>query len=144
MATLAAPSPQTQTTRALHVALWVAQALLGAAFILAGSSKALQPMSNLATQMPWTAVVGEPLTRFIGISELLGGLGLILPAATRIRPILTPLAAAGVTLVMILAAVFHAARGEWSALPVNFFLGGLAAFIAWGRYSKVPVAPRES
>jgi putative oxidoreductase len=73
------------------------------------------------------------LLRFIGVAELAGGLGLILPAATRIRPMLTPLAALGLATIMTLAFVFHIQRGEWDALPVNAVLGALAAFVAWGR-----------
>lgn len=136
------PSNDVPRSKALHIALWVVQVLLGLLFLMAGATKATQPMADLATKMPWTAVVGEPLTRFIGVSELLGGLGLILPAATRIKPRLTALAAAGLVTVMALAALFHASRGEFMALPINAMFGGLAAFVAWGRFKKAPIAPR--
>lgn len=145
MATLSADATTSQQHphRGLHVALWIVQGLLGAAFLLAGVGKSTQPMAELATQLPWTTVVGTGLTRFIGVVELLGGLGLILPAATRVMPRLTPLAAAGLTLVMILAALFHAARGEWAGIAINAVFGGLAAFVAWGRFQKAPIAPRR-
>jgi putative oxidoreductase len=140
-----APSPThaaQQPSRALHIALWVAQVLLGGMFLFAGILKSTQPMAELAKTMPWTVGVGMPMTRFIGVSELAGGLGLILPALTRIRPGLTALAGAGLALVMVLAAGLHVSRGELQALPINFVLGGLAAFIAWGRFRKAPISPR--
>jgi putative oxidoreductase len=88
------------------------------------------------------AVTSPGLIRFIGVSELLGGLGLILPAASRIRPGLTPLAALGLTIIMVLALGYHVSRGEMSALPIVGALGGLTAFVAWGRAKKAPIAPR--
>ncbi len=128
-------------SRALHVALWVAQVALGAMFAMAGAWKATAPLAELAHKLPWVAST-PGLVRFIGASELAGGLGLILPAATRIRPGLTPLAAIGLVTVMVLAAGFHLLRGELGALPVNVVLGGVAAFIAWGRLGRAAIAPR--
>lgn len=128
--------------KGLHIALWVVQVLLGAAFVMAGLTKSTQPMEALAAQMPWTTVMGAGMTRFIGLSELLGGVGLILPALTRIKPQLTALAGAGLAVVMVLAAGYHVLQGEFAALPINAVLGGLAAFVAWGRFQKAPIAPR--
>ncbi|MBV9131460.1 MAG: DoxX family protein [Chloroflexi bacterium] len=68
---------------------------------------------------------------------------LILPAITRVVPKLTPLAAFGLTLVMILAAAFHVVRGEYYFVPINLMLGGVAAFIAYGRLFVKPLAPRH-
>jgi putative oxidoreductase len=130
-----------QQSKGLHIALWVAQGLLGLLFAMAGAWKTFTPIAELAQKAPWVADAGG-LVRFIGLSELLGGLGLILPAATRIQPRLTVAAAAGLTVVMVLAAGFHAMKGELQSLPVNIVLGGLAAFIAWGRWKKAPIAPR--
>jgi uncharacterized membrane protein YphA (DoxX/SURF4 family) len=129
-------------SKALHIGLWVVQVLLALMFTFAGTMKATQPIAALAAQMKWPGAVPEALVRFIGVSELLGGLGLILPAATRIKPILTPVAAIGLVTVMAMAAAFHVSRGELSALPVNAVIGGLAAFVAWGRMKKAPIAPR--
>jgi putative oxidoreductase len=67
---------------------------------------------------------------------------LLLPTATRILPYLTPLAAVCLTLLMWAAFVFHAMRGEWQMLPVSVALGLLAAFVAWGRFTKAPVGSR--
>lgn len=109
---------------------------------MAGYGKATLPVATLAQRIPWSEDVPLALVRFIGVSELLGGIGLLLPALTRIRPGLTPLAAAGLTTVMALAAIFHATRAEWSGIVVNVVLGGVAAFIAWGRTKKAPITPR--
>lgn len=129
-------------SKALHVVLWVVQVLLGLNFLVPGLMKATQPIAELAAQMVWPGVVPAALVRFVGISEIAGGLGLILPSATRIRPSLTPLAAMGLVAVMVLAAGFHLMRGEVQALPINAVLGGLAAFVAWGRSKKAPILPR--
>jgi putative oxidoreductase len=128
--------------RGLRIALWVVQVLLALNFGLAGVMKSSAPIAELAQRMAWAGVLPEPLVRFIGVSELLGAIGLILPAATRIKPGLTPLAAAALLLVMVLAALFHISRGELSALPINATLGALAAFVAWGRWKRAPIAPR--
>jgi putative oxidoreductase len=124
------------------IGLWVAQALLALAFGLAGAMKIATPIAELAQKLPWVTDLPN-LVRFIGVSELLGAFGLILPAATRIRPILTPIAAMGLVLVMVLAAGFHLLRGEAQALPVNLALGAIAALVAWGRLRKAPIAPRR-
>ena len=129
-------------SKTLHIALWVVQALLAFAFGSAGVMKISQPIPTLVEKMVWPGAVPEALVRFIGACELLGALGLILPAAFRIQPKLTPLAALGLTTIMILAALFHLSRGEFGALPTNIVLGGLAAFVAWGRLKKVPISAR--
>jgi putative oxidoreductase len=142
MTSTAIPATSGARSKALHIGLWVAQMLLAVNFGLAGVMKSSQPIAELAKMLPWAGDVPELLVRFIGVSELLGAIGLILPAATRIKPALTPLAAAGLTTIMVLAALFHLQRGETSALPFNIVLGGLAAFVAWGRWKKAPIAPR--
>lgn len=130
-------------SKILNIALWAAQLLLAIAFGMAGFLKSTQPIDALAPQMEWVAAVPVWLVRFIGVSELAGAAGLVLPALTRIKPALTPLAAAGLLAVMVLASLFHVTRGELGALPVNAVLGGIAAFIAWGRHSKIPIRSRS-
>lgn len=127
----------------LHVALWAAQALVALAFVMAGTMKATMPYAELAANMAWVSAVPEGLVRVIGVAELLGGIGLVAPALSRIRPGLTALAGAGLALVMLLASVFHLSRGEIAALPINVTLGAFAAFIAWGRWKAAPIAPRR-
>lgn len=128
--TLSAP---THSSRALNIGLWIGQVLLASMFGFSGFMKSTQPITALAEMMIWPGTVPEALVRFIGVSELLGALGLILPAATRIQPRLTALAGAGLAVVMLLALPFHVVRGEFSAVPVVVVIGALAAFVAWGR-----------
>ena len=129
----------------MNTALWSMQILWGVFFSITGFGKILWYNPALWNQalheVPWLAGVPQGLAVFIGVSEFLGGVGLILPAMTRVKPKLTPLAAVGLTLVMILAAVFHIAHGEYSFLPVNAVLGGVAGFIAYGRSIARPIAP---
>lgn len=125
------------------IGLWAVQVLLGLMFAMAGVMKSTAPIEQLAANMPWVAQVSPLFVRFIGVSELAGALGLILPAATRILPFLTPLAGAGLALIMVLAAGFHAMHGEYGVIGMNVVLGGLAALVAWGRLAKAPIAPRN-
>jgi hypothetical protein len=133
---------QQRSSKGLRIGLWVLQVLLAVAFAGAGAAKLFTPIAELGAKMAWVNAVPEGLVRFIGASELLGALGLILPALTRIKPGLTALAAAGLTAVMLLAAPFHLSRGEGGAIVPNLILGGLAAFVAWGRFKKAPIPPR--
>jgi putative oxidoreductase len=122
----------------MKYALWIVQGLLALAFLLAGLMKLTQPMDVLAASMGWPVALPALLVRFIGLAELLGAIGLILPALTRIRPGLVPLAAAGLTLIILLATLFHVSRGEGAMTPVNLVLGALAAFVAYGRGRLLP------
>lgn len=144
MSTTASTHTAPQSRRALHVTLWAVQILLAIAFGMSGLMKLMQPVADLAAQMPWVASVPAALVRFIGAAELAGALGLVLPALTRIRPRLTALAALGLVVVMLLATLVHASRGEFGMLPVNLVLGALAAFVAWGRSKAAPIAPRTA
>ncbi len=128
--------------KGLRVALWIVQGLLAATFLAAGLMKSTAPLEQLRASMPWVSGPLGQAVRFIGIVEVLGALGLVLPAATRIKPALTPLAALGLATVMVLASLTHLLRGEVQMLPVTAVLAGLAAFVAWGRARKAPIAPR--
>ena len=134
---------QQQRSKALHISLWIAQALLAAMFLMSGFMKLSQPIEQLAQSLPWAAQVPETLVRFIGTAEVLGALGLILPSLLRIKPKLTPIAAVGLALVMLFAVAFHLSRGETAAIGMNFVLIALAAFIAWGRFKKAPITPKS-
>ena len=96
----------------MQLFLWVVQAVLAAAFLISGVQKATQPKERLASRLPWVEDFSPGTVRFIGIVELLGAVGLILPAATGIAPILTPIAATGLAVVMVLAAATHVRRKE--------------------------------
>jgi len=131
---------------AMNRALWTLQVLWGVLFSFTGFGKVLclnQAVWNQTLpRVPWFSAVPQDLFVFIGVCEFLGGVGLILPAMTGVKPKLTPLAALGLTLVMTLAAGFHIARGEYNFfLPLNLVLGGGAAFIAYGRWFVRPISP---
>ena len=125
------------------IGLWAAQVLLALFYLYAGYNKLTQPIDALATMgMGFVLVVPELLTRFIGLAEVLGAAGLILPAATRILPRLTPLAALGLSTIQVLAILLHASRGEFMVLPMNLVLLGLSLFVLWGRERKAPISAR--
>ncbi len=118
----------------MNIVLWVLQGLLGAAFIAAGLMKATQPKEKLPANMTWTQRRSAGTIKFIGVMELLGGLGLILPWATGIATVLTPLAAVGLLVIMLLAIGDHVRAKEYPVLPVNLVLGAIALVIAIGRF----------
>ncbi|GIV27175.1 MAG TPA: DoxX family protein [Bacteroidia bacterium] len=132
-----------QKNKNLNVLLWIAQVALAAIFLMAGIMKSTTPINELSQKLNWVSEDTKFLVRFIGISELLGAIGLILPSLLRIKPILTPLAALGFLIIMISAIIFHIVRGEYNVLPINFLFGAIALFIAWGRYKKVPIQPKS-
>jgi uncharacterized membrane protein YphA (DoxX/SURF4 family) len=118
----------------MNIVLWVLQGLLAAAFLMAGLTKVSQPKDKLVKQMGWVEDFSDNAVKGVGAVEILAALGLILPAATGIATILTPLAATGLVLTMILAGIVHVRRGEQSKLPINIVLLILAAIVAWGRF----------
>ena len=123
-----------------NIALWVAQILLALVFGMAGIAKSTMPVPELAAMMTWPGIVPEWLVRFIGISELAGAIGIILPAAMKILPSLTPLAAVGFAAIQILAIPFHGYLGDWAmAWPINAVLLALSLFVAWGRFRGIPI-----
>jgi hypothetical protein len=125
--------------KALVVGLWTAQVLLALAFGAAGGMKLMMASADIAKAMPGAP---EALIRFIGVSEVAGSLGMLLPALTRVLPVLTAWAGVGLATIMVLASALHASRGEWDHLPVTLGLFALAAFVAWGRFKAAPIAPR--
>lgn len=132
-----------QTSKGWNIGLWVAQILLAAMFLMAGATKLMSGSAELvAMGMGWAENAPFLLIKFIGLAEVAGALGLILPSATRIMPYLTKLAAAGLAVIMVLAAGVHIFRGEFEVVPVNLVLFALAAFVIWGRTNKAPIAPR--
>jgi hypothetical protein len=115
-------------------ALWIVQGLLVLIFLFAGGMKLVMPLQELTAQMPLPGL----FVRFIGVAEVLGALGLILPGLLRIRPGLTPLAAAGLVLIMIGAVVFTLASGAVASALIPLVVGLLAAFVAYGRWQLTP------
>ena len=137
MTSAASPSSRSSAAasrRGLHIALWVLQVALACFFTMVGYSHALAPFEQVAQQATWMQHVPRALSLFIGYAEIAGGLGLVVPAATRIAPWLTPLAALGLATIMILAIPFHVVRGEASVVWIHALLAALALFVAWGRW----------
>ena len=134
----------TKPPMALNIALWVVQVLLAAMFLMAGGSKVAMNYADMVKMVTEAhgLIIPEPLLRFIGISEVCGALGMLLPAGTRIMPILTPWAAVGLGTIMVLACSLHVSRGEWSSVGVTATLLVMAVFVAWGRFKAAPIRPR--
>lgn len=126
----------------MNKALWALQFLLAVLFAAAGFFKVATPLEELAVSLAYVADTPGWVTRLAGASELLGAVGLILPSVTRIKPVLTPIAAACLALVMVLALGLHVSRGE--PFVPNVVLGALCAFVAWGRFTKVPIASKSA
>ena len=115
-------------------ALWIVQSLLALLFLFAGGMKLVLPLEQLAGPI----TLPGPLLRFIGVAEVLGGLGLILPGLLGIRPGLTPLAASGLVIIMIGATVLTLAAGAVAVALISLGVGLLAAFVAYGRWRLAP------
>jgi putative oxidoreductase len=126
----------------MHIALWAVQILLAVLFLMTGAMKAFMPLDEVARTMRWVPDVPVGMVRFIGLAELAGAIGLILPSATKIQPKLTPLAAIGLGVVVLLGAILHFTRGEGALTPLNFILAAMAAFVAWGRTQNAPISAR--
>jgi len=120
----------------MHYALWIVQALLALLFLVAGGTKLVMPIEEMTkdVQMPGAFL------RFIGVAEILGALGLVLPSLLLIRPGLTPLAAAGLVIIMIGATAVSVQVGGVVMALMPFVVGILAAFVAYGRWKLAPIA----
>ena len=120
----------------MNLALWIVQGLLAAIFLVAGGMKLIMPIEEMMKQMP------IPLPRwfllFTGVVEVVGAIGVILPWLLRIRPGLTPLAAAGLVIVMIGATAYTLAAGQVASAVIPLVVGILAAFVAYGRWRLTP------
>src|SRR5258706_1390265 len=121
----------TMPSKKANVVLWIVQGLLALLYLFAGAMKFVMPMDQMTKGMP-VALPGWFLY-FIGVAEVLGAIGLIVPAATRIRPGLTPLAAAGLAVIMIGAVTVTVMGGPVGPAGMPFVAGALAAVVAWGR-----------
>ena len=120
----------------MNIALWIVQGLLAAIFLFAGGIKLVTPMEEMMKQMPLPLPGWFVL--FTGVVEVLGAIGLILPWLLRIRPGLTPVAAAGLVIVMIGATVYTFAAGDVASALIPLLVGILAAFVAYGRWRLTP------
>ena len=118
----------------MNIILWIVQGLLAAMYGMAGVMKTFQT-SKAKEQLPWAKNRSDGFVRFVGISELLGAIGLILPLLMGILPWLTLLAAVGLILIQLLA-IFteHLPKKEYNIIPVNIVLIALAVFVVIGRW----------
>jgi uncharacterized membrane protein YphA (DoxX/SURF4 family) len=122
--------------RRLTYALWIVQGLLAVLFLFAGGVKLVLPVEEMTKQMP--IPLPGLFLRFLGVAEVLGAVGLILPGLLRIRPGLTPLAAAGLVIIMIGATVITLVGGDVATALISLMVGLLAAFVAYGRWRLAP------
>ena len=127
-----------------NLPLWVAQVFLAAMFAIAGFLKISQsPEAMAAMGWHWALSMPPAFIVTLGVLELLGAIGIILPALTRILPLLTPAAAAGMVLTQLGAIALHASRGETAeTIWFNLLLLAAALFVLWGRTRKAPISPR--
>jgi len=124
----------------MHIALWIVQVLLALLFLSAGGMKLILPLDQLTGPV----VLPGWFTRFIGVCEVLGGLGLILPSLLRIQPWLTPLAALGLVLIMLGAIAVTLIGGMAGAAVLSLVVGLLAASVAYGRWRLAPISARAA
>ena len=121
----------------MNVVLWIVAGVLAAVFLGSGLSKLAQPRKKIVDSgMGWAEDFSDGAVKGIGALEVLGALGLILPAVFDIATVLVPIAATGLALIMLGAAVTHARRKENQMVVINVVLLVLAAFVAWGRFGE--------
>jgi uncharacterized membrane protein YphA (DoxX/SURF4 family) len=119
----------------VNVVLWIIAALLALAFLAAGGMKLTQDKDKLyASGMAWTEDFSQGMVRTIGALEVLAAVGLVLPAAVDVVPVLAPMAALGLVALMVGAAITHARRREPQMIMVNLALAALAVIVVWGRF----------
>ena len=121
----------------MNVVLWILQVLVALAFLIHGRMM-LNPPTQAQQGMSYIRDLPSGLRRFIGVVEILGASGLILPPLVNVLPILTPIAAAGLVIIMVLAAIYHVPRREYPNIVLNLVLAALALFIAYGRFVLLP------
>ncbi|WP_137157680.1 DoxX family protein [Rhizobium sp. FKL33] len=126
-----------------NIAIWAGQIILAALYLMAAYMKGLMPVADLATMgMTWAPNAPIALVRGIALMEFLGAVGVILPAATRIKPELTVWAAMGLLAIQALAIPFHLFRGEANLLGFNLIYVAVGLLVLWGRARKSPITPR--
>lgn len=126
---------------ALHIGLWVAQALLTLMFLMSGGMKLTQPFEVVAVIIP-----NVPLgfIRIIGLVEIFGALGLMLSSVSKIRPNISIWAAIGITILMVSAFVYHLSRDEIQKTGIPVLLLLMAIFVVWDRSKKAPIQPKST
>jgi len=119
----------------MNVALWIAAGVLAAVFAAAGIFKLANSRSRIIESgLGWAEGYSDGMVKLIGTAEVLGAIGLVVPALVDVAPVLVPVAAAGLIVVMVGAAITHARRGEVQMIVANVILLAVAAFVVWGRF----------
>lgn len=122
----------------MNVTLWIGQVLLAAIFALSGSLKSAQSRDRMIeTGQTAAKIVPLPFMRLAGVSELAGVVGVLVPWATGIAKVLTPVAAAGFAVIMVFAAVIHSRLREPKAIATNLVIFAVAVFVSWGRFADL-------
>lgn len=119
----------------MNIVIWIFQGLLAAMFGMAGSMKSFQSKEKLAEKIPMAKEGKMALVRFIGITELLGAIGVIVPQLTNILPILTPLAAVGLAIIMVLASLLHLKEGDMKKTAFTLMLQAMSIAVAYYRWT---------
>jgi uncharacterized membrane protein YphA (DoxX/SURF4 family) len=122
----------------MRVALWIVQGLLALLFLFAGVAKLIMTVEEMTKDIPLPGA----FLRFIAVVEILGAIGLILPGLLHVKPGLTPLAAAGLTIIMIGATVITLTTGAVAMALFPLVVGILAVFVAYGRWRLAPLEAR--
>jgi uncharacterized membrane protein YphA (DoxX/SURF4 family) len=122
----------------MNITLWIGQVLLAAIFTLSGFLKSTQSRDRMIeTGQTSAKIVPLPIMRVAGVSELVGVLGVVLPWATGVARVLTPVAAAGFAVIMVLAAMVHSRLREPRAIATNAGIFAVAVFVSWGRFADL-------
>jgi hypothetical protein len=123
----------------MNIALWMAATLLAAVSLTVGAMKLAVPREKLAEHMAWAGHFSDAGVRWIGVLEVLAAIGLVVPGALGVAPVLVPLAATGSVALQIGAAVTNVRYDEVNRIPINVVLSVLAVFVAWGRFGPYPL-----
>ncbi|MET0412453.1 MAG: DoxX family protein [Polyangiaceae bacterium] len=137
-----ATTPRARPASALDIGLWLVQTLIALTFTGGAIWKLVTPIPAIAAVFPWAGQVSPLFLYATALFDLLGGLGVLLPSLTRIKPQLTVLAALGCAALQVCAIAFHVVRDEAANTPFNFLLVALAGFVAWGRSSQARIPAR--
>ncbi|MES2740440.1 MAG: DoxX family protein [Pseudomonadota bacterium] len=130
------------SSKFLPLGLWAAQVVVAFLFVASGLTKLLLPIADLTRMMVWPGEFPVAFVHTVGLVDLAGGLGILLPSLTRIYPRVAVWAALGCVVLQVLAIGFHGSRGELVALPLNLVLLPLAIFVLWGRGKRLPIRAR--
>lgn len=131
------------SSKIFNITLWAAQIIIAALFFVTGGIKLFLSIDHIHSVLPSMKVISNIYIRLIGLVELIGGIGLLLPTLLKIKPNLTPLAAIGLAATMVFAGIFNVSIGDISKLAINIIVILIAAYIAWGRFEKSSVVSQN-